>query len=225
MNKEFELDEHFECFLDEFEAPLTINQVSGITINKFQDKLPLRLLQYWQEYGFSGFSDGLFWLVNPDDYEDVLEAWLGDTEIVEQDAYHVIARSSFGELYLWGEKSGFKYTLNPLRGWVIEQDGEEEEIASGNDEHGIKMFFYTLAPNYIDIEDSENKPLFNQCKTMHKLLSYDEMYSFEPALFLGGEPKLENTTKVNIFAHLLMLASFGQKELLDKDGLIQKAFG
>ncbi|MDP2566745.1 GAD-like domain-containing protein [Pseudoalteromonas marina] len=224
MNTKFELDEDFEWFLEQFGYPTFSQGVTNKTIKKFQGKLPDRLLTYWQEYGFCGFMDGLFWIVNPDDYEDVLEAWLGDTEIVEQDAYYVIARSAFGELYLWGANNGFKYIIDTNNGWVIEKKGDKKNIAKGNIDDAIQLFFYLKRPESIDIEDSEDKPLFNRCKVMHKPLAYDEMYAFEPTLFLGGEPKLESTTKVNIFAHLSMLASFDQKELLDKDGLIQKAF-
>ncbi|WP_369586526.1 GAD-like domain-containing protein [Kingella oralis] len=45
-------------------------------INKYRGKLPDRLLEYWQEYGFCHFADGLFWLTNPEDYEDILAEWL-----------------------------------------------------------------------------------------------------------------------------------------------------
>lgn len=225
MEKIFQLDKHFEFFLAKLGMPQKVSPAPDETIRKYQGKLPTRLLEYWQEYGFSGFQDGLFWMVNPNDYEDVLEAWIGDTEIVEKDAYYVIARNAFGDLYLWGENTGFKYEINSCNGWIIEKKGDEQDISKGDDLRAIKMFFYLQRQESLDIDDSDNKPLFEQCKLMHKPLAYDEMYAFEPAFFLGGEAKLENTTKVNIFAHLTMLASFGHKEILDKDGLIQKAFG
>ena len=31
-------------------------------------------MTYWRQYGFCGFADGLFWITNPDDYEDILTA-------------------------------------------------------------------------------------------------------------------------------------------------------
>jgi len=225
MNTKFELDEDFEWFLDKFGAPTNTKKINDDIFNKYKDKLPSRLLDYWREYGFCGFMDGLFWIVNPDDYEDALETWLGDTEIVEQDAYYVIGRSAFGELYVWGEKTGYKYDITPLRAWVIEKEGDEEQILNNQTNSALEFFFGATSPEDVDSEDGNSEPLFEQCKIMHDSLAYDEMYAFEPALFLGGESTLENTTKVNIFAHLSMLASFGQKELLDKDGLIQKAFG
>ncbi|QBG34927.1 GAD-like domain-containing protein [Litorilituus sediminis] len=225
MAVNFEVDEELECFLDEFYLPRERNIVPVDIINKYKNKLPNRLLEYWQEFGFSGFNDGLFWLVNPEHYEDVLDAWLDDTDIIENDSYFVIARDAFGDLYLWGQQTGYQYKVSPRNGWIIQQEGDCQEILNGNENEALMFFFGCQVAEYVNIKDNNNKPLFEQCKLIHQPLAYDEMYAFEPALFLGGEAKLENTTKVNIFAHLTMLASFGHKELLDKDGLIQKAFG
>ncbi len=225
MVDEFRLDEDFEWFLEQFGIPTSNQTVTTDIINKYRGKLPSRLLEYWQEYGFCGFMDGLFWIVNPDDFEDTLDAWIGNTEIVEKDAYYVIARSAFGELYVWGKEHGFKYLIDPNQGWLIEKKGNKQDINQGNENDAIQLFFYLKRPKSFNLEDINDEPLFEQCKILHKPLAYDEMYAFEPALFLGGEPTLENIAKVNIFAHLSMLASFGQKELVDQDGLIQKAFG
>ncbi|WP_199610526.1 GAD-like domain-containing protein [Flocculibacter collagenilyticus] len=221
----FELDEYFECFLEEFGTPNKHVDAEEYIFKKYKGKLPDRLLAYWKEYGFCSFKSGLFWLVNPEHYEDSLEAWLGETEIVEKDSYYVIARSAYGDLYLWGEKTGFKYELIPTQGWVIEKKGNIQDIEDNNVEKAIKMFFYKQDPESIDIENSNGELLAEQCKVAHGELNYDEVYAFEPALFLGGAPELENVKKVNIFAHLAVLASFGQLELLDKDALINKAFG
>jgi GAD-like domain len=35
---------------------------------------------------------------------------------MEQDAYHLIVRSAFGDLYFWGERSGHSLTLSAVGG-------------------------------------------------------------------------------------------------------------
>lgn len=45
----------------------------------YRRKLPGRLLGYWEESGWCGYADGLFWTVDPRAYEPVLEAWIGET--------------------------------------------------------------------------------------------------------------------------------------------------
>jgi len=100
------MDEDFACFLAEFGPAIDRRHVPPSTIARYRGKLPNQLLAYWEEYGWCGYGDGLFWTVNPQQYEPALEAWIGETPFMEQDAYHVIARSAFGLLYLWGEKTG-----------------------------------------------------------------------------------------------------------------------
>lgn len=36
-------------------------------------------------------------------YEPVMKAWIGDARLIEEDSFHVIARSASGEIYLCGE--------------------------------------------------------------------------------------------------------------------------
>ena len=66
----------FAEFIDDFGQPEISCPVSAATLNKYRGRLPDRLLEYWQEYGFCHFADGLFWLTNPEDYEDILAEWL-----------------------------------------------------------------------------------------------------------------------------------------------------
>jgi hypothetical protein len=72
----FVLDGKFEWFLEKFGKPQKNLPVNDEQLNRYRGQLPERLLEYWQEYGFCCFKDGLFWIVNPDDYQDTMEAWL-----------------------------------------------------------------------------------------------------------------------------------------------------
>lgn len=65
-------------------------------LNFFEGKLPARLLEYWQDYSFCGWGEGIFWVVNPADYVDILATWLRDTPFDSTDNYYVIGRSAFG---------------------------------------------------------------------------------------------------------------------------------
>ena len=74
----FIIDEGFDYFLEKFEQPDWQKSVDQATLNYYQGKLPNRLLFYWQQFGFCRFKQGLFWIVNPADYEDELALWLGE---------------------------------------------------------------------------------------------------------------------------------------------------
>ncbi len=221
MKSQFILDEDFEGFLEDFGEPVAQTKCNIETLKKYENKLPSRLLEYWQEYGFCGFSDGLFWIVNPDDYEDTLDEWLEPTDIPDHDVYHVFARNAFGDLFLWGEEKGQKYKITTSKGWIIEREGEARS------EHNTRMewFFGGQAKDLHDKNDEDGTPLFDQCIRELGALEADEMFGFVPSLIAGGDAKLENVDKVNIFVHLSLLAQFGQIEVLDKNALRKKAFG
>ncbi|NTS77889.1 DUF1851 domain-containing protein [Catenovulum sp. SM1970] len=221
MSCKFELDECFEGFLEDFGEPINQAQCSIETLKKYQGKLPSRLLEYWQEYGFCGFSDGLFWIVNPQDYEAVLDEWLENTGIPDNDIYHVFARNAFGDLFLWGEETGFRYEITASRGWIIEQDGSQKS------KHNVKFerFFGCSDIEDHDIDDEDDNPLFERCVEKFGALKADEVFGFVPSLIAGGDARLENVDKVDIVVHLSLLAQFGQIEVLNKDALFRKAFG
>ncbi|HET7795477.1 MAG TPA: GAD-like domain-containing protein [Rhizobacter sp.] len=218
-------DEDLEWFLEQFGPPTASEAASDEVIRKFRGKLPDQLLTYWQELGFCGFKNGLFWLVNPDDYEAELEAWLGDTEVVEQDAYYVIARSGFGRLFLWGTKTGYKYHVDPTQGWIYGEDRHTAEISLGKQDECLRRFLSGTNPKAIDMKGDDKQPLFDRAASKLGPLAADEVFAFEPALVAGGSAKLGNITKRNIHVHLTVLAQLSHREILDREALTRKAFG
>ncbi len=220
------MDEYYEAFITEFGKPNLSKPVSNGILEKYRGKLPDKLLEYWQEYGFIGLKNGLFWLVNPEEFDDVLELWIGDTEVVKKDDYYVIARNGFGNLYLWGTKTGFMYEIQCNTGWILEKDSDEEIINEGKSDFALQLFLVTSHIEDIDLDDIEtDKPLFDELVKKFGPLNDDEIFGFEPALFLGGEQTFQNINKLDLQTHLKILADFGQRELLTKDDLIRKAFG
>ncbi|WP_394392902.1 GAD-like domain-containing protein [Shewanella woodyi] len=100
------MNEFFDDFYNyaDFGPAVKSKQPTAEELEFFEDKLPTRLLEYWQEYGFCGWGEGLLWVVNPADYADILTTWLSDTPFENADNYYVIARSAFGELIVWGKE-------------------------------------------------------------------------------------------------------------------------
>ncbi len=100
------MDEIFSIFLETFGGQVGRQEVPESSIYRYRDKLPNQLLTYWAEHGWCGYGDGIFWTVNPQEYDAVVASWLEGTKFETFDAYHLIARSAFGDLYLWGEETG-----------------------------------------------------------------------------------------------------------------------
>lgn len=104
-------DEYFNCLIDDFGEASSSIQVPMEIINKWTGILPDILLDYWRSEGGSSYKNGLFSLVNPDDYEDLLDLWLEGTPFEELDSYHVIAKTGFGKLFIFGENTGCNTTV------------------------------------------------------------------------------------------------------------------
>lgn len=210
---EFIMDENFEIFyLDEgFGPPIYSEVVSDDIINKYRGKLPNQLLEYWKAFGFSGWGNGLFWLVNPDEYQDVLDAWLENIEIQPHEEYFVIARSAFGDLEIWGTIHGNCYTISPIMNQIFPNI---QDIETGEEDLLIRIFISSKEKKLLDIKDYRNKPLFERVVKKYGVLTKNEMFGFEPALVLGGEAKLENVCKLPIISHLQFLASLDTPRMM-----------
>lgn len=219
------MDKYQDAFVEEFGQPTCMVPAGDQRLLEFETKLPPRLISYWRTFGFSGFKNGLFWITDPTDYEDALDTWLGDTKILEEDAFHVIARSGFGDLFLWGERSGYRYLIKPARGLILAKDGAQAEIGTQGPDGPLARFFAVVDCDYCDMSDAAGHPLFERAVARLGPLASDEVLAFEPSLIAGGTPDIKSIAKRNVHVHLALLAQFGRRELLNRQALTKKAFG
>ncbi len=204
------MDEYFEGFLEDFGPAIEKRHVPPSSVERYRGKLPDQLLAYWQEHGWSGYADGLFWTVNPQEYEPVLDAWIGETPFMEEDAYHLIARSAFGDLYLFGEHHGKKlHIVAPDSRMLPPRKGIQDLNLS------IRTFFGSQSRNACDFSDARGTRLFPPALKILGRLAPDEMYGFVPALALGGTATLEHLQKVKAVEHLVFLAQLSELRVMD----------
>ncbi|MDP5143334.1 GAD-like domain-containing protein [Rheinheimera baltica] len=214
MNKFFDEFYNFAGFGPAIKAEMSSKEV----LSFYKDKLPARLLEYWQEYGFCGWGDGIFWTVNPADYHDVLQTWLQGTEFERReqngiDEYFVIGRGAFGRLFVWGKTSGQSIKINPSYGMLLPTDNTDN-LRKRGEERSIELYFANKSKDSMDEKDLDKKNLFDRAMAKLGPLEADEMYAFVPALALGGTNKLENLQKVKIIEHLNFLAELGEKRVM-----------
>lgn len=219
------MDKYFNGLIELFGEPTYQQEIEPYSVQKYKGKLPSKLLEYWENYGWCAFHNGLFWIVNPSEYDQEIETWIGDTPIVEQDTYHVIARNGFGDMYLWGTNTGYMYQINLCNGWVLVKDGNERAIEQGKSDFALQTFISSWAPFTVDLDDLETgELLFDNAVKKYGPLNSDEIFGFEPALFAGGSQTIDTLAKVNIHVHSSILFQFGHREILDSDALAQKAY-
>jgi hypothetical protein len=197
-------DEHFEIFIEEFGAATTRISAPVSQIEKWRSTMPPALLEYWYREGWSGFGQGIFWIANPDDFEELLAEWLVGTPLEKIDRFHVIARTAFGKLYLWGERTGpsTQLVISDHSILCLERDLKKPVK---NPDLALRGFFSSSDPSYADALDEDGKPLFQRALQALGPLRPDEIYGFEPALVIGGKASIENVRIVKIHEHLRIL--------------------
>ncbi|WGY45658.1 GAD-like domain-containing protein [Vibrio sp. ABG19] len=221
------IDEYFEMFLDEFGQPTEYIEATEEQVKPYRGILPDRLLEYWQNTGFSGFQNGLFWITNPAEFEEIVDAFLEGTDFSEFDNYHVIARNAYGVLYLWGERTGHSLTIMPHLNWIKTSVGDEQEIASLQADSAIESFFGVKEPRNVDIKVN-SKPLFPSVVKKHGPVNQDEVMVFTPYLFMGGEKSADKMSKENLHSFLQIIADLGGAEVIDMASMVSntvKHFG
>jgi hypothetical protein len=200
------MDEDFEYFLEKMGPAVQRRDVPRSSVERFRGKLPDQLLAYWLEHGWCGYADGLFWTVDPQEYESVLDAWIGETPFMEKDAYHVIARSAFGKLYFWGERTGHSLKVFAPGSYCIPDD---DVTADDNLDFELSMFFGARKRKENDFAD-----MFAPALDKLGRLNHDEMYGFVPALALGGPSDLAHLQKVKAVEHLVLLAQLAPLKVM-----------
>lgn len=197
-------DEDFEVFIEEFGEAFDREGVPPESLDLWRGKLPPYLLRLWSEEGWSGYADGLFWFVNPDDYEEIVDAWVTETPLSNLDKFHVFARSAFGDLYLCGEKSGSSATISTLLHSIIAVPGRLNPKSEHQKDISIKSFLLSSKDGF-DFKDASDKYLFRRAVKELGPLERDEMFGFEPAIVAGGKPQLDNLRKFKIDQHVTIL--------------------
>lgn len=204
------MDEDFEFFLQNFGPAIDRVNPTEEEIENYKIRLPDQLLDYWKEFGWCGYADGLYWTVNPKDYIPVVEVWLDGSEYAAEDRYHVIARSAFGELFLWGEQTGPSLSIVPIHGWYVPSNVHLKKMLEGKASIALRRFFSMTEKQFINLHDINEKPLFDRALKKLGPVNRDEMYGFVPATALGGPAKLGNLQKLSIIEHLLFLAQVSE---------------
>ena len=188
------MDEDFAFFIKNFGPGAHRLEVPELSIARYKNKLPDQLISYWKDQGWCGYGNGIFWTVNPEDYEGVLTQWIEDSGLNFEDDLHVVARSAFGGLYVWGERGGYCLTISSYLGRYSRRTSR---FTGENVDFGVRVFFSSMDPKYNDVVD-----LFAPAMEKLGILNSDEIYGFVPALALGGSMDLKYLQKVKVIEHL-----------------------
>lgn len=198
--------------------------VPEATARYYEYRLPQKLIEYWRCWGWAGFADGLFWLVNPAEYEEVVALWLAGSPFEHLDRYHVIARSAFGEIFLWGENTADSLTIQTLFGQIFPSD-RSDDIGDGSPHYMnalVQEFISTLCRSNLDVFDEHQQPLFSRLQGKLGPLRSDEIYGRSPLIMDYASCYLEQFSRVRAVTHMAHLAKVGERHIMQDFGEVLK---
>lgn len=215
-------DDDYAFFIQTFGEPTASVAVPQSAIDKYRGKIHDKILGYWQQEGWCQFMNGLFWTVNPEDWQPVVDAWLAGTPFEPLGPHYAIARTAFGEVLLFSERTGAGTSITPtlhlIGSWNVEPE----------DEYGLMISAGTLfssgIPRDFEVLDENEAPLFDAALRTLGPLTSDQIYAFEPPQILGGKPRLENLRKVRWDVHLMLLRQWAEPivPVFDMGALLRK---
>lgn len=155
-------------------------------IDKYAGKVPVELIDFWKKFNICSYINGLFVMLNPDDFEEEKRMWIGDNS---DDV--IFARDAFGDLIVY---SNYGVEL------IFVQYGKRIRASET-----LTMFFeFNLL--YKDfIENSLDGKFYKQVVKKLGVPDRDECFGFFPALALGGTGTLDTVKKVKVKEHLSLL--------------------
>ncbi|WP_211227930.1 T6SS immunity protein Tdi1 domain-containing protein [Spirochaeta cellobiosiphila] len=162
-------------------------------INKYKEHLPECMTELWSSYGFGFYGEGIIQIINPDKYIDNLWGWLGQEENYGRVP---VAISSFGIIFYYRQLDSDIHDIA-----YIDPQTSATDVLSWD----IESFFNQK------ILDEElrsvilDKDLNEKAQEKYGPLAIDEMYSFVPAIRLGGTKSPQNIDKCNAPIHLDIL--------------------
>ena len=74
------------------------SKVDSKIINKYKDVIPAELISVWENYGFGSLLDGYLKIVNPDEYQEIV-----DMSYFRANVSIPIFVTAFGDIINWEE--------------------------------------------------------------------------------------------------------------------------
>jgi hypothetical protein len=174
-------------------------EISQESIDLFLSKslkpvLPEMLVEFWEEYGESFFSDGLLYICDPVKKRGLLDFFFPESA----SPLYPIVISSFGDIFFTDFEK--VYYLSASRGWFSRKANDIE-----------LLFEISLKGDDILGGVLRSNLHFESVKKLGRL-NNGEIFGFEPALALGGAEEIKYVKKFQMDAHLAFLSQLVQVE-------------
>ncbi len=201
--------------VEELGEPSGSTPVPAERLRQYADIVPPVLLQYWQALGFAGFDRGRLWLCDPREWTAAVAAWTANLDLeLGTDTWHAITRSAFGELQLWGERTGLSLSIEPVHGLIFPSAGFATRMDTEQRRNNQIRTALMAGIDDADLNGSDGKKLFDRAVRAHGEVGPHTMYTFVPAYQLGGPLTVDHIEIADAATHVELLASLGPHRVM-----------
>lgn len=195
--------------------PTTFRSAPADRFEKYAGVVPNLLLSVWQELGFSGFYDGLYWICDPVEWQSVVDEWTSELDLqFGRDEWSAVTRSAFGTMDLWGRRTGMSLTIVPYYGMILPVDNTGRMINDFERDLQILAAFTSTSHETLDPDGDDDRPLFRRVFNRLGPVDFDSMYGFVPVPALGGEMLPERVEILDAEVHMHLLSQVTPRTLL-----------
>lgn len=195
-------DQAVQTFLKHF-PPGTTRPPRPESLSQYAGLLPTPVLDLWQVGGFGKYGGGLLELIDPAEYQDLLDDWLGPAEGLTRTPFLLTA---FGGLYFWRQLG------------VPREDGtfEEADVAFLSPQEAQTTLLSWDASVFLcedltpDTFELDPYGLWAGLQARGAGLAAGEVFGFAPPLLLGGLPTEVTAEPMHAREHLDLLRQLAQ---------------
>lgn len=164
---------------------------------RLRDRIPEVMQMLLKRDGWCSYRDQLLWLCDPDDWMAAGRAWVPEATAPPE----VLARSAFGDLFVLDNTpkkvKGYHYSRTF---WTVLAC--YSDVLTGTDDPNW-FFGRTLTSEDMVVAD---RSIVRAARASAGALSWDEMYTFVPALALGGSVESSKVERVKAREQLVILS-------------------
>ncbi|MEV4881637.1 DUF1851 domain-containing protein [Chitinophaga ginsengisegetis] len=179
----------FDTFFEKYPDYSTVQKPTVDVLDKFRDKLPIQLMDFWNAYGFGTYMNGYLKMVDPSEFQQLF-----DEAYNNMNNEIVFAVTGLGDFLTW--------TGDAIRA-VYFKNGYDSIIESGDD---MEWFFDMDLADEGFLRDNLNDKNYVAAKANLGEPGYDECFGYVPLLGVGGQEKAAHLQIVKIKEHISLIA-------------------
>lgn len=195
--------------------PIGAKPVPAERFEAYKTVFPPALFHLWHTYGFAGFGQGRVWLVDPADWAPIVDRWLeGVTLAMGEDRWQAVTRTAFGNLELWGERTGMSLTIDPVYGWLLPSAKSATRMKTERQRNNQILVAVDSGRQHGDFTTPDDEELFDRALKTLGPVGPDTIYGFVPALALGGPATVEHLEITDALSHVELLTDLADRQIL-----------